>query len=520
MSFKWRWVLVAVVVTTMLSGITASVNADVSLSMLGGVKGPSTGFTNADLNGTYRIRNFELQDFGESVEKARIGRGSVTFDGAGGWTGSVELLNSDETVNNDIVSGTYAMDPSGSFTFTVSGNIPVQTFNGHLSKDPGKNFFVATFGGNRSGHITQVMVVGVKERATAPTLSSLNGTYIYRQLGVHNFAGLDPDATIIIASIICNGSGGWSGSYTSYNVVGGSETGSVSGTYEVDGKSFDFYMSGDTSVFFAADLSSNGNVLIASSSAAGMLDGTQFVATMVKQNSAASFSNASLNGSYNFGQIQLEDYAGVDPKAYVVDATVTCNGTGGFSASFNVVSETGSSFSGTSSGVYSVSPDGSFAMTVTSETPNHNLTGTISLDGHVVTLTRADGGLNVLGELFLDMGTAGLYAYDGYDLELITSLDTQAMAGVDGGIAVGFTGYGLFFYDGIDWETLTVAVPEEMVFWADSLVADFGIYGLWAYNGSTWTALSAADPQGMAVWGNNIAIYFPGYGVWSYSGSS
>ncbi|MBW1818445.1 MAG: hypothetical protein JRJ60_14970, partial [Deltaproteobacteria bacterium] len=520
MSCKWCRVFIAGVVAAMISGLIAPVWADVILSTLAGVKGPSTGFTNADANGTYRFRNFIIQDFGESNEKARIGNGYATFDGEGGWTGSAVFLNSDGSSDNDTMGGTYSMDPSGSFTFTVSGDTPSPTFSGHISKDAGRQFFVATFGGNRGVHIDQSIVVGVKERATAPGLSTLNGTYIVRHLAVYHFETQHRGATALIADITCNGAGSWSGTYTSYNAIGGSNTGPVTGTYAVNGKSFDFYMTGETGVFFTADLSSNGNVLVASSTSASLADGEQFVATMVKRNPGSSFSNASLNGSYKLGQMQLDDFVGNDPETYVIDATVTFNGAGGFSASYNVISKTGSSFAGTSSGVYAVSADGSFSLTVTSETPNFNMTGTISPDGHVLTLTRADGGFSAPGELFLDMGTSGLYAFDGFDMELVAALDASSMAAIEDGLAVGFTGFGLYTYDGSAFTALTPAVPEEMIFWSETLVADFGIYGVWAYNGSTWTALAAADPQGMAVWGSNIAIYFPGYGVWSYNGSS
>ncbi|MBW2283883.1 MAG: hypothetical protein JRF65_04695, partial [Deltaproteobacteria bacterium] len=519
MSRNRRSIFISVAVAAMLCGLAALAWGDVYLATFAGVKGPSTGFTNADLNGTYRFRNLEFEDFGDPDRKALLGIGSVTFNGAGTWTGSAQNLDSDGSVDTDTISGTYAMDPSGSFIFTLTVATPVQTWNGHISKDPGRNFMALTLGADLGSFVLQSLVVAVKERTTAPSLSTLNGTYVYRSLIVHDFETLDPDASAVIADVTCNGAGGWTATHISYNGGGQSETGTVPGTYAVNGKSFDFTVTGETGIFMSADLSGDGNTLVVSSTSDSLADGEQFIGTMVKKNPAVTFNNASLSGGYKIGMLMLEDFR-ASAGATVVDESVTFNGAGGFTSAYSAVSQSGALVTGTGSGVYAVSTDGSFTLTVTSETPNQNYTGAISQDGHVITGTRAEGGFSAPGELFLDMGPSGLYAFDGYDLKLVTALDAQAMAGVDGGIAIGFPGYGLYYYDDSDFTLLTAAVPDEMLFWSETLVADFGIYGVYAYNGSTWLFMSAADPQGMAAWADNIAIYFPGFGVWSYNGSA
>lgn len=98
-------------------------------------------YSDADLIGTYHVTDLHLYDLEAAAAVNRDGTvtwGTITFDGAGGFTFSVNGFDADGTSSTTTGSGIYSVDRDGKIQFDVTeedGQPSSASFSGHLSSD-------------------------------------------------------------------------------------------------------------------------------------------------------------------------------------------------------------------------------------------------------------------------------------------------------------------------------------------------------------------------------------------------
>jgi hypothetical protein len=96
---------------------------------------PAKTFSEADLNNAYRGQWLTLLDYESNDKEAEVGYGTFTFDGTGSWTGTANIFDSDGEIDPVTVSGTYRVNPDGSFESTVTSGSTNETWTGDISRD-------------------------------------------------------------------------------------------------------------------------------------------------------------------------------------------------------------------------------------------------------------------------------------------------------------------------------------------------------------------------------------------------
>ena len=96
---------------------------------------PTKTFTDADLNGKYRGQWLTLLDYESNDKEAEACYGTFTFDGTGSWTMTANTFDSDGEIDPVTASGTYRVNPDGSFVVAVTSVSPNETWTGDISSD-------------------------------------------------------------------------------------------------------------------------------------------------------------------------------------------------------------------------------------------------------------------------------------------------------------------------------------------------------------------------------------------------
>ena len=384
--------LVCLVLGIVLGGAPVANGGVITQSLLVGVKqDPGGGFTNADLKGRYWFRRLGLQNFETSDREAEIIYGYIDFNGAGLWTGSFEGIDSDGNTGSKPFNGTYSVNTNGSFIFNLAINSGTNT--GYISKDVNRDFIIFSDGFNDLHGINQGIVAGVREQDTTLCLDSINGTWRFSDLELENFEGIDRVARACRGTLECN-NGNWSLDSVGLESNGDKETWTGSGTYSLNGNSFDFFEAGNPKVLFSAYTSGDGNILIFTAGFSEWGEIHQIMGVALKQTTKI-FTNADLSCAYNCHMMRLCDFETDDREAEIIRGSIIFDGSGHWTFTGQVFYSDGSLLSsGTGFGTYSVNPDGSFIFIDTSDTPSTAF-GNISADNNTIIL---NGDENVTGD--------------------------------------------------------------------------------------------------------------------------
>ena len=393
---KLTFVLVTGLVLLMVLGGVLVANATIYQSKIVAVKGnPAGGFTNADLNSRYWFRRLEIENVETPDREAAVTYGHIDFNGSGSFTVAFTIFDSESETGSGNFSGTYSVDSDGSFTLQIAGSSSITT--GNISTDPDRSFVILS-GGNASDDdgsydITAGIITAVKEPTTPLNVSDLNGTWRFRNLSFEDIAESDtalPDASICSATLNFNGSVNWDVTSDCFDSDGSSESDAGSGTYTLNpaGNAFDFSVTGEPGVLLSAYLSRDRNILIFTG---GRIESEgdieQQIATALKINPTKRFTKADLTGRYWFRELAVVDIESSSRKASVNNGFIDFSGNGTWIGNYTSFWSDASTESGTNSGTYSVNCDGSFTLTVTSESPSVAFYGNISSDGNTIILS-------------------------------------------------------------------------------------------------------------------------------------
>jgi hypothetical protein len=353
---------------------------------------PAGAFTNADLNGRYWFRRLEIENVEAPDREAAVTYGYIDFNGSGSFSIAFTTFDSDGTPGSGNFSGTYSVKSDGSFTFQIAGS--PDTITGNISTDPDRSFVVLSDGNASDDDGSYDIVAGIVTAVKAPTtplsVADLNGTWRFRNLQIHDFEKSYTDVTVCSITFNFDGSGNWDGTYDCFDTDGSSGSGAASGTYTLNpaGNAFDFLIAGEPGVFVSGYLSRDQNTLIFTQ---GQIesDGSieQQIATALKINPTKKFTKADLAGKYWFRELAILDMQSSSRKASVSNGFIDFSGNGTWSGNYTSFWSDASTESGTNSGTYSVNCDGSFTLTVTSESPSMAFYGNISSDGNTIILT-------------------------------------------------------------------------------------------------------------------------------------
>ena len=357
---------------------------EIAQNLIIGVKQDSGGgFTNADLNDRYWFRRLGIHNFETSYREAQTCYGYIDFNGAGSWAGGGTCFDSDGTSGAiPSFNGTYSVNTNGSFTFIFNEEINT----GHISSD--RNFAILSDGFVDSHGIHQGIVTAVKAPDNPFSRSDLNGTWQERDLEVRDFEEDFREASACKGTIVINNPN-WNGNFNCFESDGTTDIDTVSGTYTITGNTFDFFITGYSAVAFSAYLSRDGNILTFTHGSSSFGDIGLFKGIALKK-TTKTFTNADLSGTYFIHGMNISDIQTNDRGAETIHGTLTSDGAGNWALTGQNFESDGTSASGTISGTYSVKPDGSFTVTVTSSTPNSTLTGNISGDNNTIILSQGE----------------------------------------------------------------------------------------------------------------------------------
>lgn len=376
MTRKLTLISLACMIFGILMGLTIDANGEVTMSIAIGVKkDPAGGFTNAELIGRYWFRRLGIQNFETNYREAQTCYGYIDFNGTGSWAGGGTCFDSDGTSEAiPSFNGTYSVNTNGSFTFIFNEEIDT----GHISLD--RNFAILSDGFVDSHGIHQGIVTALRISDSPLSLSDLNGTWRFRDLELRDFENTNVNATTCSLLLVCK-NGNWNGSAECLNSDGSTATPSVSGTYVIKGNAVDFYETGYTEVLVSAYLSKDKNLFIFTRGSS--LENELFKGIAIKEG-AKTYSNADLSGAYFMHMMNISDIETSDRGAEIIRGTLSSDGEGNWTLTRQNFESDGTSASGTISGKYSVKSDGSYGVTVTSETPNSTLIGYISGNNNII----------------------------------------------------------------------------------------------------------------------------------------
>jgi len=86
-------------------------------------------------------------------------------------------------------------------------------------------------------------------------------------------------------------------------------------------------------------------------------------------------------------------------------------------------------------------------------------------------------------------------------------------------LAIDMGSTGLWHYDG-SWESITAWNVEGIEQWNDTLAIDMGSIGLWEYDGTNWTGITGVNVDGCVAWSQGLAIDMGSIGLWNYDGTN
>ena len=390
---KLTSVLVTGLVLVMVIGGALVASAAMYQSKVVGIKqDPAGAFTNADLNGRYWFRRLQIENVEAPYREAAVTYGYIDFSGSGSFSITATDFGSDGETGSGNLSGTYSVNSDGSFTFQIAGSSDIIT--GNISTDPDRSFVVLSDGSASDDDGSYDIVAGIVTAVKAPTtplsVADLNGTWRFRNLQIHDIEKSYTDVTVCSITFNFDGSGNWDVTADCFDTDGSSGSGAASGTYTLNpaGNAFDFIIAGEPGVFVSGYLSRDQNTLIFTQ---GQIesDGSieQQIATALKINPTKKFTKADLTGRYWFRELAILDMESSSRKASVSNGFIDFSENGTWSGNYTSFWSDASTESGTNSGTYSVNCDGSFTLTVTSESPSMAFYGNISSDGNTIILS-------------------------------------------------------------------------------------------------------------------------------------
>ena len=390
---KLTFVLVTGLVLVMVLGGVLVANATIYQNKIVAVKGdPAGGFTNADLNGRYWFRRLEIENVEAPDREASVAYGHIDFNGSGSFSVNPTTFGSDGSPGSGNFSGTYSVNSDGLFTFQIAGSSDIIT--GNISTDPDRSFVVLSDGSASDDDGSYDIVAGIVTAVKAPTtplsVADLNGTWRFRNLQIHDIEKSYTDVTVCSITFNFDGSGNWDVTADCFDTDGSSGSGAASGTYTLNpaGNAFDFSVAGEPEVLFSGYLSRDRNTLIFTQ---GQIesDGSieQQIATALKINPTKKFTKADLTGRYWFRELAILDMNSSSRKASVSNGFIDFSENGTWSGNYTSFWSDASTEPGTNIGTYSVNCDGSFTLTVTSESPSMAFYGNISSDGNTIILS-------------------------------------------------------------------------------------------------------------------------------------
>jgi hypothetical protein len=377
----------------MVIGGVVVANATIYQNKMVAVKGnPAGGFTNADLNGRYWFRRLQIENVEAPYREAAVTYGYIDFSGSGSFSITFTDFGSDGETGSGNFSGTYSVNSDGSFTLQRAGSSTITT--GNISTDPDRSFLVFSDGNASDDDGSYDIVAGIITAVKAPTtplsVADLNGTWGFRNLQIHDIEKSYTDVTVCSITFNFDGSGNWDVTADCFDTDGSSGSGAASGTYTLNpaGNAFDFIIAGEPGVFVSGYLSRDQNTLIFTQ---GQIesDGSieQQIATALKINPTKKFTKADLTGRYWFRELAILDMNSSSRKASVSNGFIDFSENGTWSGNYTSFWSDASTESGTNSGTYSVNCDGSFTLTLTSESPSVTFYGNISSDGNTIILS-------------------------------------------------------------------------------------------------------------------------------------
>ncbi len=332
----------------------------------GSGSGNSSGSTNdSALSGTYAFVTLSNNGAAGGGEPASgVGDfGTMTFDGAGNYTGT-------ETVNS---GGTIAADQSisGTYSAASSGSVTLSPLSGNVSAD-GNTLVLA----NMTSGEPPSMTVAIKEGGTTFSAASLQGSFTMASLNNSGSSGLGSGGLL---TLTFDGAGNFTGSESEND--GGTVTSNLaaSGTYSVTTSgSVTLTSSGGSAL--TGQISADGDTMVLGDLTSGDAP-SLYVA--IKQGTAT-FSNASLDNAYSGATLQS---AGADGGNSGL-LSLTFDGAGSFSGTDGQNNGETVTTGTAVSGSYSVASGGSLTISPNSVA----LTGEISTDGDTVALEDLNSG--------------------------------------------------------------------------------------------------------------------------------
>lgn len=137
------------------------------------VTGFAQTFTNADLAGAYAAGSLSLENFEAADGEAYINVFSVTFDGAGSWSGTYTDFSSSGGSGAGAISGTYAVNADGSFDWVITSFVPNETYTGHISSSG--DVLILSGGETVGVDIRQNIGVAVKKQEDGDSVNTISG---------------------------------------------------------------------------------------------------------------------------------------------------------------------------------------------------------------------------------------------------------------------------------------------------------------------------------------------------------
>lgn len=325
-----------------------------------------TGFTNATLNGTYSLRTLDIENFESSTRQAFIRTATITFDGAGAWSGSFEAFDSSGTPDSDLASGTYSVNSDGSFSFIKNNPPPTRTSTGNISSSG--EVLIMSGGEIVDSNVTQGIAAAAKIGSGFDN-TSLNNNFSLRGFTMRDFEASDflREAQVItVLPLTFNGSGSSSGTYLEFDSGFGSVSIPATGTYSVSNDGSFTFFSGREYENFSGNISPSGEFFfMTEAEVIGGSDVWQSFAFATKI--GGTFSNADLDGLYTFRSLLFDNFEleASTRQAFAIIGTINFDGIGNWSGSFEEFASEGISVNMDVSGTFFVNTDGSFTLKAT-----------------------------------------------------------------------------------------------------------------------------------------------------------
>ena len=378
------FLVVCFVIGGIFVGAGVARGGDIRQELLVAVKASPGQFA---LDGKYHYRTLSFKNVEADYREARVERGTVEFNSANHtWAATYFDYNSQGDSGSGSNSGTYSVNPvDGSYEQSIPTHEGTVYGHGYISN--GNKTLIMSIG----EMYEQTIFIAVKDEGRTFNKSDLCGAYKFRDLEVHDFEEDHGDAGVCSVTFNFDGQGNWNCNGTYFESDGSLELIAVSGTYTVssDG-SVDFYQEGDVEPNFTGHLSGDTNSLILGK---GRQNHTisQWIGVAVKVDPATTHTNSDLSGIYHFQEIELEDFETDDREACIARGALNFDGAGNFTGTYKSYDSGNISESGSSTGTYSVNPDGSFTLVPVEigEDLHEILSGNISSDGNIITMTQS-----------------------------------------------------------------------------------------------------------------------------------